>query len=447
MAPRSNTARAWLCLCLLAAGVLFSMVVLRVHAAGEPPAASTPLPADDAKTETQKQIEAKNEEIKRLEQEADRHRVKLESIGRDATTLEAQVETLGRAINRLQANIHLSNAKIARTNLEIRDLGEGIREKEGSIDRQRGRLGYLVQILAKSDQETPLEIFMKHETVSAFFASVDNLLGIQRDIQSALGELRRSREELRERKGRAEAKGFELAALVDDLDDQKALQVEERRQRDALLRETRNQERRYQELLEEIERKREALQDEINALESGLAVEIDRSLIPAPSSGILGWPLPPPIFITQRFGRTSFARSGAYSGKGHNGIDLRAAAGTAVFAAERGTVRAVGDTDAICRRASYGRWVLIDHPNGLSTLSAHLSLIKVRPGDGVNRGELIGYSGRSGYATGPHLHLSVFARQAVNVGQLKSRVCGRVMTLPLSPFGGYLNPLSYLAEP
>ena len=193
-----------------------------------------------------------------------------------------------------------------------------------------------------------------------------------------------------------------------------------------------------------MERKREALQQEINSLESGLQANFAPSAVPAPGKGILGWPLPNPIFITQYFGKTSFARSGAYNGNGHNGIDLRAAVGTPVFASERGTVRAAGDTDLGCRRASYGRWVLIDHPNNLTTLYTHLSLIKVRPGDGVNRGELIGYSGRTGYATGPHLHFSAFVRQAVSVGQLKSRVCGRTMTLPLSPFSGYLNPLDYL---
>ncbi|MDP3727186.1 MAG: peptidoglycan DD-metalloendopeptidase family protein [bacterium] len=421
-------------LLLLAGALLFVMAGVRAE---EPPAPSN---GSDLAAE----IAAKNDEIKRLEGEAAKYQTTLDEIGRTANTLQAQVGALDGAIRKLDADIRLTNARIARTNLEIRELSTGIRGKETSIERERERIGYLVVTLAENERETPLEILMKHETISSFFASLDALLGVQRDLVLLLSNLRAAREDLKDKKGKAESKRLELAGLVDDLADQKALQVFERRERSQLLADTKSQERRYQELLAEVERRREALQQEINSLESGLKTDFDPSALPAPGKGILGWPLPEPIFITQRFGNTSFARAGGYSGKGHNGIDLRAAAGTAVFASERGTVRAVGDTDLGCRRASYGRWILVDHSNNLTTLYAHLSLIKVRPGDGVNSGELIGYSGRTGYATGPHLHFSVFVKQAVSVGQLVSRVCGRTMTLPLSPFSGYLNPLDYL---
>lgn len=425
--------------CPLIAGAIFWMTAAPLQAAE-----ALPAPAANGKTDIPSQIEEKNKEIKRLEAEAGKYRTTLDEIGRTANTLQAQISSIEKAIKGLDANIRVTNAKIARTNLEIQALGAGILEKESSIEVQRERIGKLVGTVAANDRETPLEILMKNETLSEFFASVDALRDIQRDLVGLLAELRRARQDLKERKVTAESKRLELASLVEDLADQKALQVEERKERNLLLAETKNQERRYQELLGEVERKRDALQQEINSLESGLTTAFDRALLPAPGKGILGWPLPSPIFITQYFGSTSFARAGGYNGKGHNGIDFRAAAGTPVFAAERGIVRATGDTDIACRRASYGRWVLIDHPNNLTTLYAHLSLVKVQAGDGVNRGELIGYAGRTGYATGPHLHLSVFAKQAVNVGQLVSRACGRVMTLPLSPFGGYLSPLDYL---
>ncbi len=412
-----------------------------------------------AVNDLRRQIEAKTDEIQRLEAEAEQYRVVIEDLERTATTLQAEIRTVDRAIQRLGATIKLTNAKIARTNLEIEDLDRSIASHEGSIEANRQRLRALITLLADQEQETPLAILMKHETVSAFFTSVDQLLIVQTGIQETLGELRAAREELRRDKVGAEAKRFELNGLAEDLADQKALQEHERRERTSIFDATKNQERRYQELLADVERRRDALQQEITALEADLATDFDRSLLPQTGSGVLGWPLerlstqscwgPNAVTglvscITQFFGRTSFARSGAYRGQGHNGVDFRAAAGTPVYAGEQGSVRATGNTDAVCARASYGQWILIDHPNNLATLYAHLSLTKVRAGDAVNRGELIGYSGRTGYATGPHLHFTVFANQAVTVGQLKSRVCKRTMTLPLSPFGGYLNPLDYL---
>lgn len=396
--------------------------------------------------EINRQIQEKNAEIKRLEEEAQQYRDTLGGIERQADNLQSQIKNLDRNINRLNANIRVTNAKIGLTTLEIERLGDDIGEKETAIDENRKRLLNLVAALEKNDRQTLLEIMMKNQTLSSFFSAVDGIITVQREVNIVLGELRQDREELKSQKGQAENKNKELTGLVDNLADQKGLQEYERKERGTILTETKSQERKYQELLGEVERKREALQEEINALESGLSEDFDRSLLPKPGAGVLGWPLPDPIFITQYFGNTAFARSGAYRGKGHNGIDFRAAVGTPVFSAERGVVRATGDTDLGCRRAAYGRWVLVDHDNNLTTLYAHLSLIKVRSGDVVSRGSLIGYAGKTGYATGPHLHLTVFAKQAVEVGQLKSRVCGRNMTLPLSPFGGYLNPLDYLPK-
>jgi len=65
-----------------------------------------------------------------------------------------------------------------------------------------------------------------------------------------------------------------------------------------------------------------------------------------------------------------------------------------------------------------------------------LSLQKVKAGDTIERGGLLGYSGNTGYATGPHLHFSVFSSQTFKMGP--SRICG------LLPYGGDLNPLDYL---
>ena len=77
-----------------------------------------------------------------------------------------------------------------------------------------------------------------------------------------------------------------------------------------------------------------------------------------------------------------------------------------------------GNTDEPRGCYSYGKWILIKHENGLSTLYAHLSLIKVNAGETVNTGDIIGYSGNTGYSTGPHLHLTVYATQGVKIVRL-----------------------------
>ena len=120
-----------------------------------------------------------------------------------------------------------------------------------------------------------------------------------------------------------------------------------------------------------------------------------------------------------------------------------ASIGTPIKSAQTGIVTDTGNTDTYCDGVSYGKWILIKGDNNLSTLYAHLSLIKVSPGETMQAGQIIGYSGDTGYSTGPHLHFTIFATQAITMGY-QSKVCGIWMKMPVSPYNGYLNPLSYL---
>lgn len=149
--------------------------------------------------------------------------------------------------------------------------------------------------------------------------------------------------------------------------------------------------------------------------------------------------------MTQYFGNTSFSqRTNAYNGNGHNGVDFRANTGDQVYASANGTVTDTGNTDAVPGCYSYGKWVLIEHDNGLSTMYAHLSLIKAQEGDTVSRGEVIGYTGNTGYSTGPHLHFTVYATEGVQVVQYDDSINCQSAVIPIADLDAYLDPLNYL---
>ena len=96
-------------------------------------------------------------------------------------------------------------------------------------------------------------------------------------------------------------------------------------------------------------------------------------------------------------------REDPFNGEGsfHSGIDIDAPIGTPVRAAGDGDVAEAGT------ESGYGREILLDHGHGMETLYGHLSAIAVIPGQHVTRGQIIGYVGQSGRATGPHLHYEV----------------------------------------
>ena len=83
----------------------------------------------------------------------------------------------------------------------------------------------------------------------------------------------------------------------------------------------------------------------------------------------------------------------------HNGVDYAAPVGTPIFSAGDGRVSFAGWQNG------YGRTVVVDHGNGITTLYAHMSRMgSYRVGQRVRQGTTIGYVGMSGLATGPHLH-------------------------------------------
>jgi murein DD-endopeptidase MepM/ murein hydrolase activator NlpD len=103
--------------------------------------------------------------------------------------------------------------------------------------------------------------------------------------------------------------------------------------------------------------------------------------------------------ITGSFGE----RTDPFSGEGafHRGVDISSDIGTRIIAPADGVVQFADVMNG------YGRTVMVDHGNGISTLYGHMSAFGVSQGQQVHRGETLGYVGQSGRSTGPHLHYEV----------------------------------------
>jgi murein DD-endopeptidase MepM/ murein hydrolase activator NlpD len=106
--------------------------------------------------------------------------------------------------------------------------------------------------------------------------------------------------------------------------------------------------------------------------------------------------------ITDRFGM----RRDPFTGmrRFHNGVDLAGPVGTPVIASMSGRVAMAG------YNPTYGKYLILTHPEGFQTLYGHLSAFRVQKGDTVRQGQRIADMGNSGYSTGAHLHFSIFRR-------------------------------------
>ncbi|MDG4762058.1 M23 family metallopeptidase [Micromonospora sp. WMMD710] len=111
---------------------------------------------------------------------------------------------------------------------------------------------------------------------------------------------------------------------------------------------------------------------------------------------------PTPAWVDPMPGAAVTSCYGQRWGTLHAGIDLALPSGTPIHAAAAGTVTQAGDA-----ADGYGNSVFIDHGNGYLTHYAHQSRIAVTVGQKVKAGQIIGYEGATGDATGPHLHFEV----------------------------------------
>lgn len=118
-------------------------------------------------------------------------------------------------------------------------------------------------------------------------------------------------------------------------------------------------------------------------------------LLVLPACSIPRWPVDG--VVTSPFG----LRLRGWSPDLHEGVDVAAPEGTPVRAMKSGRVERAGSA------GGYGLMVLMSHGSNVQTLYAHLSRIDVRQGERVRGGQVIGAVGRTGSATGPHLHFEV----------------------------------------
>ncbi len=402
---------------------------------------STPVYADDA-ADLKKQIDERNKNIAQLEQEIAEYTKLVDKTSGQAKTLATSIKSLQTQGKKLDLDIKLTNTKITNTQQKITLLTDDISQKQQDIDREKSALIETINAIDQIDSTHPLIAFASaeggHSKIDGLFQNAYLGSAIRDDIQNLLV----LKTDLQGKQKDSIAQKADLMTLQDNLKDQKSLVLDNQKQQDQLLKDTKNQESTYQQIVVDKQKKKAQFEKELFDYEAQLQYILNPSSLPTSGSSPLAWPLDS-IYITQLFGKTE-ASGRLYVSGTHNGVDFKATQGTAVKAMGSGTVLGVGDTDVTCPRASFGRWVFIKYNNGLSSTFGHLSVIKAQIGDKVKTGDIVGYSGNTGYSTGAHLHVSIYASDGVEVQTLPSKACnGKLYTMPIAALNAYLDPMLY----
>lgn len=404
---------------------------------------------DQSTADIQAKIDANNQKIADLQKQIDQYSTLLNSTSKEAQTLKNALANLELTQKKLQANLALTNQNISKANLTLTQLNSDIAQAETDISATSQAIAEGIRQMDQAESQSAIEDLLQNKSMSDALDYINGVYSLQAKMKLKFEDLNDLHDLLSAKKDQATGEKAKLVSYQKTLSDQQKVALAAQQEKDALLTATKNKESTYKAILADKVKQQEESQKELNDYESQLKIIIDPNSVPSARHSVLSWPLDK-ITVTQFFGYTPDAAKLYKTTAKHNGVDFRASIGTPVKAALSGTVT---DTEPTKSRAGcqYGRYVLIKHPNGLSTIYGHLSVVSVKPGDTVTTGDIIGYSGDTGFATGPHLHFGLYVTSGIQIVYDSSTLvkppatssCAGIKTVAATP-AAYLDPMAYL---
>jgi murein DD-endopeptidase MepM/ murein hydrolase activator NlpD len=379
-------------------------------------------------------IDQKNRELELIKNQIAGTENKIDELSAQGNTLKRELSSIDYEVKQLDLGIRSSEVNIEKLGLELEDLDNRLATTKTEITGKREAIAQLIKEIYQADKEGMLIQFLRGKSLADTVFDLRTIEDFQNNLMVNVVELNDLVGEIDGNIRESTEKKSELKIEQQTLINRQGIAKETKTNRQNLLTLTKNQEKIYQTELTKLEKRRAETEAEIGQYEEELRIKIDPTILPGIRSGVLGFPVPGGR-ITQDYGRTAFALR-AYLNQWHNGIDIGRYLGAEIVAAESGEVIAAGNQDFFCRGVGYGNYVVIRHDNNLTTLYSHFSRYIVKKGDRVNRGQLIGYMGKTGWSTGPHLHFTVYSTATYILRQ--SKFCGP------TPIGGDINPMNYL---
>jgi murein DD-endopeptidase MepM/ murein hydrolase activator NlpD len=314
----------------------------------------------------------------------------------------AIVDQLKAQIAAEQASIAQTQARLAATRRQIQVTEADLSRQEANLQVREALLARRVRVLDQHGTSDYMELFV---TSRSFTELVDRIAMAQTIVQSdqrLVDSLRQQRDQVKRLRQQLQDQHDQQAAMLKQQLDQRAqVEATTATQQQALAY--------YNQLAAQLDAQRkqaEAQKAVVDAQVAQLQAQYDaqaRSL--GGGTGRFAWPERGPI--TQQFGCTDFLAEpydpACPTLHFHSGLDIGAAFGTPVGAADTGVVSLVNFDCCV----GYGNYVIITHGNGYSTLYGHLSAINVSVNQPVQQGQQIGAEGSTGFSTGPHLHFEI----------------------------------------
>ena len=359
--------------------------------------AVTSLPHIEAEAKTLTELQNERDQLSKQTKEAQQ---KLKEAQQKQADVEAEITAMDDVINAAQKELDSAQADLddvtARLEASQKALEEANIKREQQFVTFSGRMRFFYE----NSQLSYLDILLQSEDFSDMLRRLQYIDDIMSYDQNLLTELTATQNEIKTRteeiKVEKEQSEYLLGVAQEKMDSLDAIVAEKRR----LVESYAQDEAKYNQLISSNEKASQEAQAMINKL---LAESSSSKSTYVYTGGQLNWPVPSRAASSSSLssGYVTRSRPIGSGSEFHTGYDIPASYGSAVVAAEAGTVIYAG------WMSGYGNTIMINHGNGLVTLYGHNSSLTVSKGDTVSRGQQVAKIGSTGNSTGNHCHFEV----------------------------------------
>lgn len=365
-----------------------------------------------ASAASQSDVDALKEKLEDQAAEKEKLQDELDSIDTEKATVKEQIEALDAQINSTEEQIGLQNDLIDSLEEMIAQKEEELAEAQKKEEEQYEKFKTRVRVMYEQGETSYLEVLLSADDLSDFLSKYEIVSQIAEydknlfeELKALKEEIAQTKSELEEDRQQAENARKELEVSKSELDTQLANRSQAMKDLESAAEEVKAS-------FAEIEAEEDAINAQIDKIVKEMEEEAERKRQEQAAQGggststgtaqvgDYTYPLPSGYrYVTSKFGYRNHPVTGVY--KLHTGVDISAPNGTAIYAAQSGTVIIAGYSSA------WGNYVVINHGGGVTTLYAHMSKILTTKGAAVSAGTQIGKVGSTGYSTGNHLHFEV----------------------------------------
>lgn len=336
-------------------------------------------------------LPARQEELKRVQQRLELQKQRLDQARRRERRLADEVQRLDREREATEHRLARLGVELKRVRRAEEAAVVALARAEGTLVRQQTVLGERVVDAYRLGQAGYLEVVLGATSFPEFIARarlVSTIIHRDTELVETYAAARDRTIALREQ---LEAERERVRVLMAETEERQQTLARKGEEKRTILRRIAGERAVTEQAVRELE-------DDSSQLEA-LILRLQGAGASVVGGRLVGFVMPLRGPLTSRFGSRVHPLFGRRHF--HTGVDIAAPHGAPVRAAADGTVLFAG------WYGGYGRLIVVDHGQGLSTLYGHLSAILVGAGTRVTRNHVIGRVGSTGYATGPHLHYEV----------------------------------------